>query len=139
MRAATVVEILARAERGRPPEEIARNLHISLGRVKKVLGPAGYPDLGKVKAYRLEFCSGNHRNVWAGADTLASLAHAVRVDPGFVHAATEQLSVQRLRELVAIAAAMLPADVEPKESLAWLDVDQVTDRTGPECSVTRVN
>lgn len=112
MRPATAREILRRHAAGHPPETIAAQMHIG----KKTVHETITDNAGKPPAE-----DHNRATVWAHAATIASCAAAIRVNEEWVHTYTAGLTLTDLRALLAVAAAMLPPDVNPREALAWAD------------------
>jgi hypothetical protein len=132
MRIPTTLEILKRAAEGTTPPDIAAGMHLREHIVRKVLTEAGWPDLTAMTAWRAQYLAEEHRDVWAVADTVETLAASIRVNPSWVHAYTEQLDREALRILVSVMAAMLPKDIDAEEALAWRGVSRPVTEEGPK-------
>lgn len=124
MRTATILDILHRGANGQRPPGIAADMHLPEGVTRGVLITAGYPDLQKVAAYRDTYLREDNREVWAAGETIEAYAACVRLNPGWIHAATGELGLEEMRLLLTVAVAMLAPGVKAADALAWVEAQE---------------
>lgn len=119
VRPATTFAVLRASLNGWPAPKIAAHHHLADATVEHILTNAGHPDQDAVRDY-LERFAVRQGVMWVVADEAAAFAAAIRVNPDWVHEAASRFGPRDLAAMVAVMAAMLPRDVNPRDALAWI-------------------